>query len=573
MKNRYSLLLLLLSCIPLSSFASGTWKLQNVEYRVDTLSHIVIGPGTTQTTLALEGPVKLRVFYTTTDLTNPNVNLKLIMGKDNLTSNVTVPNMPASHNDPDNIYFAGVNADFIGGMGPVGTTIANGEIYKSYKGTGWYAVGINKNKQLYSGIPFTTFRMVSPNAGQASIKAVNAVRSDNELILYTSHKGNTTGTKGAGVEVGAVSVDGPLKSEGTTKMRVTIEPVKDVGNMSIPQGGFVLSGTGFTADMIAGMQLDEVFEVTPTIRFDNVVRTDIMEMCGGCPMLLQESKILETQGLLDHLANREPRTAIGYNSDGTKAVLLVVDGRQTGVSVGVPSKDLAAIMLNVGCSEALNFDGGGSSTLYVKELGVINTPSEGSLRAVKNGFFVTTPATEDKTIAKICFADYAKKVTYNNRYSPVIYGYNAQGVLINTDVKGITLSCGAELGKVQEDGTTVLCNGSGTHTLTASLNGLTSTVLVTITDSPGLGISSAIKNSGIDVYPNPIRVGERSYINSNGSAEVNIYTATGQLISNFRYENNEGNPIALPTETLKPGFYIVSISDKTSNRIGKLMIQ
>ncbi|MCS2407552.1 hypothetical protein NXY31_26700 [Bacteroides salyersiae] len=67
--------------------------------------------------MMLEGPVKLRVFYTTTDMTNPNVNLKLIMGKDNLTSNVTVPNMPASHNDPENIYFAGVNADFIGGMG------------------------------------------------------------------------------------------------------------------------------------------------------------------------------------------------------------------------------------------------------------------------------------------------------------------------------------------------------------------------------------------------------------------------------------------------------------------------
>ena len=43
MKNRYSLPLFLLSCLTFSSFASNTWKLQNVEYRVDTLSHIVIG--------------------------------------------------------------------------------------------------------------------------------------------------------------------------------------------------------------------------------------------------------------------------------------------------------------------------------------------------------------------------------------------------------------------------------------------------------------------------------------------------------------------------------------------------
>lgn len=209
MKSKYSLTLLTVSCIIFSSFATTTWKLQNVEYSVDTLSHVLIGPGTTQTSLSLNGPVKLRVFYTTTDLTDPNVNIKVIMAKDNLTSNVTVPNMPDSQNDTENIYFAGVNADFIGGMGPVGTTCVNGEFYKSYKGTGWYAIGIDKDKHLYSGAPYTTFKLVSPNAGQASIKAINAVRSDNELILYTSRKGSTTGTKGTGVEVGAVPVDAP----------------------------------------------------------------------------------------------------------------------------------------------------------------------------------------------------------------------------------------------------------------------------------------------------------------------------------------------------------------------------
>lgn len=571
MKNGYFLLLLSLSCITFNSFASTIWKLQNVEYRVDTLSHVVIGPGTTQTTLLLEGPVKLRVFYTTTNMTDPNVNLKLIMGKDNLTSNVTVPNMPASHSDTENIYFAGVNADFIGSMGPVGTTVANGEFYKSYKGTGWYAIGIDKDKKLYSGAPYTTFRLVSPNAGQASIKAINATRSDNEMILYTSRKGSTTGTKGVGVEVGAVPVDGPLKSDGTTRMRVTTAPVKDASNMSIPKGGFVLSGTGFTANTLAKMQLGEEFEVTPTVYFDNVVKVGITEMCGGCPMLLQGGKILETQGLLDHLPNREPRTAIGYNSDGTKVVLVVVDGRQPGVSVGVPSKDLAAILLNLGCTEALNFDGGGSSTLYVKELGVINTPSEGSLRAVKNGLFITTSATEDKEIAKICFADYAKKLELNSRYSPMIYGYNAQGLLIDTNVKGITLSCGIELGEVQEDGITVLCNGTGTHTLTASLGELTATIHVTVKSS-GSGITSIAADNHVNLYPNPVRIGEKAYIHLDESVDIRIYSATGQLINSFRSEGKDAL-VALPTELLTSGFYLVSILDKASNKIAKLIIK
>ena len=321
------------------------------------------------------------------------------------------------------------------------------------------------------------------------------------------------------------------------------------------------------------MQLGEEFEVTPTLYFDNVVKTDIMEMCGGCPMLLQGGKILETQGALDHLANREPRTAIGYNSDGTKAILLVVDGRQTGVSVGVPSKDLAAIMLNLGCTEALNFDGGGSSTLYVKELGVVNTPSEGSLRAVKNGLFITTPVTEDKVIAEIRFADYAKKVERNSYYSPVIYGYNAQGVLIDTNVKGIMLSCSAKLGKVQENGSTVLCNGTGTQLLTASLDELTSTILVTV-ESSGTGITSITDgDKDVNIYPNPIRTGEQAHINFNGSAKINIYNATGQLVNSFNCENSEDAAVTLPTESLSPGFYMISISGETSNKIAKLLIQ
>ena len=63
----------LISCVlallyVMAGFASGTWILHGKEYRVDTLYHAYIGPGTTQTSIKLAGPVNLRVFYTTTDL-------------------------------------------------------------------------------------------------------------------------------------------------------------------------------------------------------------------------------------------------------------------------------------------------------------------------------------------------------------------------------------------------------------------------------------------------------------------------------------------------------------------------
>ena len=155
----------------------------------------------------------------------------------------------------------------------------------------------------------------------------------------------------------------------------------------------------------------------------------------------------------------------------------------------------------------------------------------------------------------------------------MIYGYNAQGVLIDTNVKGIMLSCSAKLGKVQENGSTVLCNGTGTQLLTASLDELTSTILVTV-ESSGTGITSITDgDKDVNIYPNPIRTGEQAHINFNGSAKINIYNATGQLVNSFNCENSEDAAVTLPTESLSQGFYMISISGETSNKIAKLLIQ
>ena len=561
-------LLIILSVVGANASAFTTWNLQGISYSVDTLSHVVIGPGTTQTTLALSGAVNLRVFYTTTDLTNPNVDLKIVMGKDNLTSTVTVPNMPAYHADKANLYFAGVNADFFS-TGPIGTTISDGVLYKSYKGTGWYAFGMDKDKKLYIGAPYSTFKMVSPNAGQASIKAVNVARSTNEMILYTSVKGSATGTGSTGTELAATAVDGGLKGSGITKMRVSTAAVTGVGNMAIPAGGFVLSANGFNATTLSNMKLGEEFEVTPTIFFDNVEVPDMREMAGGCPVLLKAGVIQDTQGLLDHLSTRQPRTAVGYDAAGTQLVMLVVDGRLPGVSVGVTSKDLAAIMRNVGCTESLNFDGGGSSTMWIKDFGVLNTPSDGSVRAVKNGLFLTTPISADNAIAKIRFVDFAPKVEKGAYYQPVFYGYNAQGILVDTNVGGVTLSCDASLGTVDDLGSKVLCNGDlGLHPLTATLGALTAQVAVNTVSHLSVRENLAAQ---VRIYPNPVMRGENAIIESVGGV-VKIFSASGQLLRHFSAGEQRGK-VELPVNDLPQGLYIVTCGGVDKSIRTKLIIR
>ncbi len=113
------------------------------------------------------------------------------------------------------------------------------------------------------------------------------------------------------------------------------------------------------------------------------------------------SHVILKDGATDDLATstefsytRHPRTAAGVTADG-RVVLIVVDGRQPSVSNGASLADLAYIMASLGCVDAVNLDGGGSSTFILKnEKGTLvteNSPSDGTLRAVANGLMVVLP--------------------------------------------------------------------------------------------------------------------------------------------------------------------------------------
>lgn len=84
---------------------------------------------------------------------------------------------------------------------------------------------------------------------------------------------------------------------------------------------------------------------------------------------------------------RHPRTAAGLTADGRELILVVVDGRQPGWSVGMTLTELAALMTRLGARNAINLDGGGSSSFLYRPAGgaeVANRPSDGAWRPVAN---------------------------------------------------------------------------------------------------------------------------------------------------------------------------------------------
>jgi exopolysaccharide biosynthesis protein len=119
------------------------------------------------------------------------------------------------------------------------------------------------------------------------------------------------------------------------------------------------------------------------VTFDSITQPggDDWEVIGGNTMLVQDGKMIPHKNQAKH-----PRTVAGLNADKSKLTLLLVDGRKPGIAVGMTYDELAAEMLRLGCTEALNLDGGGSSVMAVREknggLKILNEPTDGRERAV-----------------------------------------------------------------------------------------------------------------------------------------------------------------------------------------------
>jgi exopolysaccharide biosynthesis protein len=114
---------------------------------------------------------------------------------------------------------------------------------------------------------------------------------------------------------------------------------------------------------------------------------------GGWPRILRDGRDVAgesatLEGTISRNAEvRHPRTAVGFSRDSTTLYLVVVDGRST-ASVGMTLAELAALMRRVGAWQALNFDGGGSTTMVV-DGAVVNVPSDATgEREVGNALLV-----------------------------------------------------------------------------------------------------------------------------------------------------------------------------------------
>ncbi len=132
-----------------------------------------------------------------------------------------------------------------------------------------------------------------------------------------------------------------------------------------------------------------------TVGIETLLRpaADDYEVVGGNVMLVQDGAAVAHLNKIRH-----PRTVVGLNAAKTRLIVMIVDGRKPGIAIGMNYDELAAEMLRLGCHDAVNLDGGGSSVLAVRdaatgEMKILNEPTDGRERAVADvlGISVNQP--------------------------------------------------------------------------------------------------------------------------------------------------------------------------------------
>ncbi len=198
------------------------------------------------------------------------------------------------------------------------------------------------------------------------ILGINRRRKHVDTILYTPELHRTTLTSGEGTEY-------VIKNGVITQVR------KKKGSSMIPSDGFVLSIIGHKEQSFS---LNDKVKLVTNL---NPIQTDRQQffrktedIVGGVPQLIKNGKIEITweQEKIgkSFVEMRHPRTAVAKLNDG-KLLMVTVDGRQPNVSVGMNLFELAEMLLELGAVEAMNLDGGGSTTMFLKDR-VVNQPSD-----------------------------------------------------------------------------------------------------------------------------------------------------------------------------------------------------
>ncbi|MEE1042648.1 MAG: phosphodiester glycosidase family protein, partial [Clostridia bacterium] len=280
--------------------------------------------------------------------------------------------------------------------------ISDGKIVTKTETT-QYGIGILEDNSAFMS-KFTIYSTLYREDGTATrIHNINKLRQPYSIYMMTDDFGTQTYNTTKGIDVILTEIEGEMKLG--NEITAVVESVNEYeGSIAIPEGKMVITVDANAPEeyyqAISSINIGEKIKITFGVDGDQRWN-DVKIGLGATGDVLIENNKVNT----DFEAGANPRTAIGITNEG-KIILYTIDGRQKGYSYGVQLKSLANRLKELGCKDAINLDGGGSTSYVVQLPGddvveLINSPSDGKLRKVSNFIFLKNNQKPTGILSKI----------------------------------------------------------------------------------------------------------------------------------------------------------------------------
>lgn len=391
----------------------------------DTIVSRYVGPGVKHTSITFPS-VPWTINVLEIDITNPFITLETVKASKNSREQLyafeKTSSMASRKNYTGHTVIGAINGDFYDMKTGIqlNVQVENGEILK--RPIARSVFGLTVDKKPFIEIFNFAGRLIIRDSSIA-INGINESRGSDMLIFYNSYFGFSTSTSDSGTEVLVTPLNRWIVND--TVYCVVDTVVNWVGNMAIPLGKAVLSGHGRAGEFLRNnVKLKDTVKVILQL---NPRVGKIFQAVGGVPRLIRDGKNVVAQAYQQEGAsssftyNRHPRTAVGFSKDSTKIYFVTVDGRQA-KSVGMTLDELANFMLTLGVWQAVNLDGGGSTTMVVRGK-VVNSPSDTvGERSVSNAVLIISSAPRD-TFNEIQIQPKSLKTFRGEQFQFKVFGY------------------------------------------------------------------------------------------------------------------------------------------------------
>lgn len=464
---------------PVNSFAASEDLLHETK-KIETLTSGV----TYEKSTRLYKGGWMDIYVIKADIKNPNVAFEVIESVGELGIKQSVEKMAKENN-----VVAAVNGDFFGSGNPMSSM---GQVFKDdefYQGQNYY----NYEDSKYAGVfidnentPFIDYLL----------SRINFYNSDSVALDLQAKNKITKFAKPVYFDRSAITSTADIDKRYSSLVKIVVEgnvitKISSPGEtVDVPENGYIIVMNKATAD-----EKLQYYSVGQNVYFDEENRfifrpekntSNIKAGISGGGEILRNGQVV-ANGLIIGQNGRNPRTAVGVDKDKTQVIIMAIDGR--GKSIGATHTELGNLLLEYGAYDAIHLDGGGSTTVAVRnenerQVSVENVPSEGSQRLVANSVGIKSTSPQGELGA---LNVYIKNDEDNNILSQVgvemeVWGFDVNHNPIDINPNDVVYSVSGVEGSFS--GNIFTPESEGKATITAKLGEVTKDISVNVLSAP-----------------------------------------------------------------------------------------